>query len=270
MEAGGTRRRRRDVARAAATLVSLLLLGRAAQGECAHPYFPTRIGTEWVYAEVSAGPYSTLDLQTTERVVGVSGSKVVIEVSNAKSGSFHGQHFEDSDRYQMEALCDAAGLRKPRRPRKNEQVEEEGPWLAPASLLSPGKTWTHRLRTVTTRVHESRRRGTSRTEDRVSFSETFTVQGVERVEVPAGRFDAVKVVVQRESDVKLDMNDMPPDIQAKLGQMGPIVARETVEVLWFAKGVGLVKEASARSPSVVDTAATTKALVRFTPGSPRP
>jgi hypothetical protein len=257
-------------------LLGLAALGGAsARAECGHPYYPSLVGMEWTYTSLRAGTSHTMTDETVERIVAIDGPRVVFDVTSSEAGQFKGQRLDKSEAYQVAAHCDGAGVRKPTRIVKHEQqTEEEGVWLARPSQLQPGKTWTHRFSSLTSHERTSRRRGATKIEYRMGVSELFTVHGFERVQVPAGEFDALKIVVERQHETKIDTTNMGPRAEAMLdgleGRLGtPLVAKQTVEVLWFAKGVGLVKAGTAASRSAVGSTATTKELVRFSPGAGR-
>jgi hypothetical protein len=154
-------------------------------------YYPTRVGATWVYQHEESGEL------TTERVTDVveKNGAMIVTVSKVTDGARYAPRIYAVNRSGVYVLYAGTARFNP-------------PVCDIMSPCKPGDKWD-----VVTGLAEIP----------PSFSSRRTVVAVERVEVPAGRFDAVRVAVSYHQD------DRP----------GP--PRYTC---WFAAGVGVVKVAS--------------------------
>jgi hypothetical protein len=124
-----------------------------------------QVGDRWVYDWTSG----------TE-----SGSKTieVVELRDLKGVRYYVVRLGDSEHYYTHALHWAAAIREQK---VEARMVPPQPWFM--WPLVPGARWTHQGRF-------EQREGVATYDDR------FTVIGAESVEVPAGRYEAIKVVRQ--------------------------------------------------------------------------
>jgi hypothetical protein len=159
--------------------VVLLTLAGCAAGASA----PTQAGTR-AEPPPSAAPLAAPAWQVGDRWVydwtfgKESGTKTieVIEVRNVNGVRYHVVRLGDAEHYYTAALHWAAAIREGK---VEARMVPPQPWFV--WPLAPGARWTHQGR------FEQR-------EGVVTHDDRFTVIGQESVEVPAGRYEAVKLV----------------------------------------------------------------------------
>jgi hypothetical protein len=207
--------------------------GYAAQTACDHPYFPLRQGATWTYS-ADYGNY-------TWTVVEVSG-----DLQNA-TATMRLEMTELSIDYHW--TCDTEGLVSYDYGSVSggglseafsfEVTAEEGAWLLPADQLVPGATW------VSAYTMQSSMPGAGQNLSIVtSVNDTYTVAGLDTTTTDAGTFDTVQIDSSGhyESDVAGLQN----------------ISFDTANTVWFAYGVGMVRQQSTSSGE-----ATTTTLVSY-------
>jgi hypothetical protein len=182
---------------------------------CDHPYFPARDGANWTYESLDGG---TVVWEITS--TSADGTEAVMEADLTSP--------EGVIEAIVNMICGDFGISAPELaftglPSGAEvtQITEEGVFLLPADQLTEGATWTSVVM-ISAELPGSVVFEIERVVD-------YAVVGFEEVTVPAGTFDALKV----RSENMLNINVAGRSIQT-----------DNVNILWFAEGVGLVKEAS--------------------------
>jgi hypothetical protein len=199
-----------------------LLATPALAGGCDHPYFPIKQGQTLVYAYPEAG------MQVTMVVSKVDGNHFTYDVTTkigaggTTSSVVHGECTAQG--FSSDA---AAGSRSA----TSRVVTRTGTQFGPASQMKVGGTWT----SGTTSENESPQHGMVRSET----TSTSKVVAKERVKVPAGDYDTLKI--ESVTEMKNTMTG-PGAAQAAKAGFGTITVKGT---MWIAEGVGLVKTATA-------------------------
>lgn len=196
-----------------------------AWARCSHPYFPTNVGNEWVYEDSSKN-------ETSMRVTKNEGNEVEL-ASTMKDLKEPGKDVEST----FSASCDKNGMQinfgemfatvqgRSGMGMKVSADDVKGVSFPPASKLKKGESWKQ-TRTM--------RMGTSENPNAIQMEMEIenTVVGTEKVEVPAGKFNAIKIKFT--SETRMHMPGMPamPNSPGSMSGSGYI---------WIAKGVGVVK-----------------------------
>ena len=183
---------------------------------CDHTYFPVREGASWTF-ETLDGESSTWSIVS----VSEDGASAVMEADLVSPET------EELVQATVNLICDETGISAPELAftglpfgAQVASIEEDGFFLLSDDALVEGTTWES-----TVRVEAVLEGGMS---FEVVRHATYVVETVEEVTVPAGTFTAVRV----RSDFTIDIVAGGAPIQSSGAQY-----------LWFAEGVGLVKEA---------------------------
>lgn len=229
-----------------AACVVALGVGQSAWADCAHPYFPTKVGTEWHFQ----------DNQKNEHVIKVlksEGKKVLLE------GTFIDPENKDNElKSNFSAYCDDSGFKMliaemfvTAAPSgmgglKASFEDTSGVTLPPPAKMKVGESWNQ----STTMVF-----GTA--EMPAAMKATMKIKneivGKEKVTVAAGTFDAFKI--QFTSQTQMAMPGMP----VPMGSAGNMSGSGT---LWVAKGVGVVKHTDSAQTGNGQSSETTTELVK--------
>ena len=211
--------RKTTLAALAAASLSLVPLPAAASG-CDHPYFPIKQGQKLVYAYPAAG------MTVTMVVAKVDGTHFTYDVTTTPatgapvSSVVHGE-------------CTAQGFssesESARRGATTKVIARTGTQFGPASQMKVGGTWTSGT-TSETDANDMK--------VRTETTSTSTVVAREKVRVPAGEYEALKI----ESVVEI-ANTMSGPNAAKMAKAG-LGHMKHKGTMWIAEGVGLVKTQS--------------------------
>jgi hypothetical protein len=171
------------------------------------PYYPTAVGTKWVYDQ--NGREMTWEVSAAEARAGETLVTITQTITGGEpeaivktSVSARGVYKLEVGPFKIDPVCE---LRFP---------------------VKAGDTWP---------VHVPSQKGGLQ-----GWTGTVTVGDVEEIEVPAGKFRAVRVDV------------------VMTGEGGRVLAEPRRHTNWYAPGVGLVKTTSGKDPN--------RALKAFTPG----
>ncbi len=193
-----------------------------AQSACDHPYFPLRQGATWAYR---ADEYSY-----TWTVIEVTG-----DLQNA-AATMRLEMTDFSIDYHW--TCDSGGLVSYDYGSANasglgegftfEVTSASGAWLLPAEQLVPGAAWESAY------TMESSMAAAGQDISVVtSVNESYTVAGFESSTTEAGTFDTVRI-------------DSSGHYQSDMAGLSNI-AFDTSNTVWFAYGVGMVRQESTSS-----------------------
>jgi hypothetical protein len=203
--------------------VVTLLTSPASAGACDHPYFPIKQGQKLVYDYPGAG------MQVTMVVSKVEGNNVTWDVTTSIRGGgapvstvVHGECTAQGYSTDADAAHGAHGAR-------TRVLSRTGTQFGPSSQMKVGGTWT----SGTTSESEAPNM-TVHTET----SSTSKVVAKERVKVPAGDYQALRI--DSVMEMKSTMSGPNAAKMAKAG-FGTINVKST---MWIAEGVGLVKSQS--------------------------
>lgn len=184
---------------------------------CEHPYYPLRQGATWTYL-------------ITGTLLPDEQRQVVTELIN--TGGTTAVTIQTIGITATQALCTSTGLFFQAYPTFTgvvnhaiaETTHAEGAFLPPEGQLTPGAMWHtyYNLRSPLTRVIDGVAQTVVLT---TSIRLTFEVIDTERVTTPAGVFDTLKINLHTTAHLSLSHQ---PEIDYD-------------QVLWFARGVGLVK-----------------------------
>ena len=190
---------------------------------CDHPYFPAVEGASWTYtsADSAVGPYSFTDSIANLRPDGFT-----------LRGDFDGlvRTQEWSCRPDGLALLDYSGMGAAQVTTDALQVEFETTGMTGITLpagLAPGDEWSQSFEISGSVILqgglESSAEGTATTENRAT--------GIESVTVAAGTYDALRI----ERTILIDLT-------IQFGESGMPITFTSEEVVWFAEGIGWVKD----------------------------
>lgn len=217
--------------------LSIALTPALSFAECNHPYFPAKAGTTWTYQDKDGG-------HNVMTVKGVEGSKVMMnaKVEKGAKSAEEGKKKKKKDKGEaagpteisMVGECTAEGVRmnmggiqvKGAQGMEVKTVSQSGYSLAPASKLTAGSTWTEESK-------NSMGGEGAPVQMSMTNKTVHKVIGTEKVKVPAGEFDAVKI----EGDIETVMS-MEGPMAAMMPKQPPQKGKSTT---WVAKGVGVVK-----------------------------
>lgn len=217
--------------------LSIALTPALAYAECNHPYFPAKAGTTWTYQDKDGG-------QNVMTVKGVEGSKVSMDAKVVKAAGAEGEGKKKKKKdkggddgpteVSMLGECTAEGVRmnmggiqvKGAEGMEVKTVSQSGYSLAPAAKLTAGSTWTEESK-------NSMGGEGSPVMMSMANKTVHKVIGTEKVKVPAGEFDAVKI----EGDIETVLT-MEGPMAAMMPKQPPQKGKSTT---WVAKGVGVVK-----------------------------
>jgi len=190
---------------------------------CDHPYFPAVEGASWTYAsdDSSVGPYSFTDSVTNLRSDGFT-------LRGDFDGLIRTQEWSCSE--DGLALLDYSGMGAAQVVTNDLQVEFQTTDMSGITLpagLAPGDEWAQEFTIAGTLVLtngvESSAEGTA--------SSTNHAVAMESVSVAAGTFDALRI----ERTIVIDLH-------VQYGETTIPVQVNSQEVVWFAEGVGMVKD----------------------------
>jgi hypothetical protein len=196
-----------------------LVASPASAGACDHPYFPIKQGQKLVYAYPAAG------MQVTMVVSKVDGNHFIYDVTTSIPGGsaptstvVHGECTAQG--YSTDTAAAAS------HGAKTKIISRTGTQFGPSSQMKVGGTWT----SGTTSESEAPNM-TVRTET----SSTSKVVAKERVKVPAGDYEALRI----DSVVEMKSTMSGPNA-AKMAKAG-FGTMNVKSTMWIAEGVGLVK-----------------------------
>jgi hypothetical protein len=185
---------------------------------CDHAYVPTRVGSRWTYRMQDGSEVDWVIVSAEE------AGAVLEAVLPGESGP---------SMVTVNITCDASGIAAPELGFAGfpggvtvKQLEADGVFLLPAEDLQPGATWMASV-SLTAEFED-----TPGFEVQIMREVTYTVVGLEPVEVPAGTFDALRV----RSDFTITI-DTGTNLVTNMGS----------EEIWFVEGIGIVREASGGS-----------------------
>ena len=217
-----------------AAAVALAPLAATAAPACPSAWMPMLRGAEWTYRN-TAGERVTLQVSGAD-----SRNGFVIATIDTLAPVAAGEKSEGTGEpvLQTTFLCTADGLDLPfgeavtAGRMRIETMKQEGTTLPTPAKLVPGATWTSsRTLRITAGDHISRSR----------IASTHTAGGMEKVETPAGTFDAMRI------DVELSVTSIV-DSPRSTSVAGSLLPTKGSSHQWFAKGVGLVKMTTEVSP----------------------
>jgi hypothetical protein len=190
---------------------------------CNHRYFPAVDGASWTYtsADSAVGPYSFTDSITNMRSDGFT-----------LRGDFDGlvRTQEWSCGPEGLALLDYSGMGAAQVTTDALQVEFETTGMTGLTLpagLAPGDEWTQSFEISGNAVLQG---GLESSAEGTATAENLAI-GIESVTVAAGTFDALRI----ERTILLDL-------MIQFGESGMPVTFTSEEVVWFAEGIGWVKD----------------------------
>ncbi len=206
-----------------AALIGILLFPAlpapaGAATNCDNPYVPAREGISWTYA--------------VTRKSGGSGSQWTLSVEKVTAGGFDWRYTFPQASFTVTFTCTPAGLSAPGFGLTQiaqvsggtfEITSHSGVGYAPPDKWTVGNSWSASSEGTFTRGGQ-----------KFTFKRTGTFQVLarERVTVPAGAFDALKLLLTVKGEV------------GGGGATQPLDARITQ---WYASGVGLVRQEDATS-----------------------
>lgn len=237
----------------ALTIASVSFSVPAAAAECSHPYFPAKTGTTWAFKDSNGS-------QNVMLVTGVEGSKIKIDVKiEAKKETEKGKSAPAPTEVSLEAECTAEGVRmnlsgfqvKGLSGAEMKTISQSGYSLAPASKLKPGATWTEE-------VTSSMSATDSPVQMKMASKTVHTVIGTEKVKVPAGEFEAVKI----EGNAERTMT-MEGPMAAMMPKQPPVKGKSTT---WLVKGIGVVKTENTLTDAKGQPQVNVSELVRYSIG----
>ena len=193
--------------------------GYAAQSACDHPYYPLRQGATWTYA-FDGGSYTwtvtevTGDLENATAIVHFELEGVAVDYHwNCTQAGVVSYDFGNFSVAELGSDIDF------------EVTSASGAWLLPPDQMVPGATWDNAYTMQTS--YSVGGQNVSMTTD---VAETFTAAGVESLTTEAGTFDVLRV------DTSSNMN--------MTISIGPGTSTTSAGTLWFAYGVGLIRNQS--------------------------
>ncbi len=208
-----------------AGLIVLLLIPAVPAGaasSCDNPYLPAREGLSWTYS--------------VTRKTGGEGSQWTLSVSKVTAGGFEWRYAFPQASFTASFTCSAGGLAAPgfglgqvaaAMGGTYEITSSSGVVFAAPDKWKVGASWT-----------ASSEGSISGGGQKYPFKKSLTVEVVarERVTVPAGGFDALKLVLTQKGE---------------LGAGGAAQPLNYTITQWYASGVGLVRQEDAFSVHVL-------------------
>jgi hypothetical protein len=193
---------------------------------CDHPYLPVRVGSAWVYADDEG---NSLEWNVTQIYGDLGSACALVEVTSVVEG----QTSTNTAKW----YCDSDGIFAA----EWEPIPTVAPdimyaytirWdgilLPPAEYLFVGSNWINDYEnTYDILVDEA----FYPSQFCINHAEQFTVQGIDKITVPAGEFDAVKVAALITQQ----------DAKSNVGRQIIFEICRGSENVWLAKGVGLVR-----------------------------
>jgi hypothetical protein len=201
--------------------------GYTGQNACDYPYNPLRIGATWEYSD----PYSTYSQTVTAATGGPSQTTVTEASTSAYSGGSANQTYDTTcgpdgiEGFQMQFGGAGQGTTG-----KMTMTAHSGHSLVPPSEMAPGTTWSDAVTWVD--VVTQADKVVTMTMD---VTDTYTAVGVESVTTPAGTFSAIRV-----DTVSTSLTTNP-----SLPAGSQVMTYTSAMTTWYARGVGMVKWASA-------------------------
>jgi hypothetical protein len=208
------------LAAAALAVMACTLVAAPALAACDHPYFPIKQGEKYVYAQAGTG------IAVTEVVSKVDGNHFTYDVTSSGIPGAASTSVVTGE-------CSSTGFTINRAPTSRagatvKILASTGSAFGTPEQMKIGGSWVSTL-SIETESKNSTFRSDTKSTSRVVASE--------RVKVPAGEFEALKI----ESLVEVTTT-MSSSTAKKTPQMPTIKGKLT---LWVVKGVGLVKSQSA-------------------------
>jgi hypothetical protein len=192
---------------------------------CDHPYFPMKQGEKYVYAKQG--------IQITEVLTKMNGSSFTFEsMADGKAGAASAVAVTSIGECSADGLTmDIAGVTTSRGT-KIKILKHSGTDFGAPAQMKVGGSWSAAVSKEVT---------TGNVTMTIDTKFAYRVVAAERVKVPAGEYDALKV----ESDVHQSMTASGPGA-AQIPKREP--THNTI-TMWIVKGVGLVKsQSSATEP----------------------
>lgn len=193
---------------------ALFLTSPLASAGCDHPYFPLAPGKTFVYEKSG--------FQTTQVVTKLVGNTFTFESKSGPKGAemsvtTTGECSADGITLNMGADTPSKGTQQIR------TLKHSGSDVGPPGQMKVGGAWTSAL---------TREMTAGTVKVLISTKSTYKVVAAEKVKVPAGEYDALKIETETATTTK------------KAGSPRSEVTRSKTTT-WLVKGVGLVKSQSA-------------------------
>jgi hypothetical protein len=197
------------------------------QTACDHPYFPMRIGSMWKYVDDGG---NTLTWNVIEVTGDLGSANAVVEVTTVVEGQTSSKTAEWN--------CDADGIFAaewapiptviPDDLLYSYTFRWDGILLPPPENLFVGSAWSNDYENTYDILMDE---VVYPSQLCINHAEDFTVQSIDKIIVPAGEFDTVNVaafITQQDATSTLSHQTIFQ------------ICRES-EIVWLAKGVGLVR-----------------------------
>ncbi len=221
-------------------IAAILTVPSFANAECKSTYWPLKAGNTWSYAnEDGTQPYAS-------RVVKVDGDRVTFESATVSAkGAKDPKAANDPNDATMsfEGVCLKEGLRvnmqmsgtsEKGNQAKLETASEEGYSFPADGAVKLGAEWTEtRVMKMSAGGGDPKAQGIAM---KMVMKTKHKIAAKESVKVPAGTFDAFKVVSESETTMEME----GPMAAMMKGMAG--APQKSTHTMWIAKGVGMVKQ----------------------------
>lgn len=193
---------------------ALLVTSPLASAGCDHPYFPLAPGKTFVYEKSG--------VRTTQVVTKLVGKTFTFESTSGPKGAettvtTNGECSADGITLNLDASTPSKGTQQIR------TLKHSGSDVGPPGQMKVGGAWTSAL---------TREMTTGTVKILISTTSTHRVVAAEKVKVPAGEYDALKIETETET-------------ATKKGGRPRSEATRSKTTTWLVKGVGLVKSQTA-------------------------
>jgi hypothetical protein len=196
------------------------------QTACDHPYFPMRIGSTWEYIDDDE---NTVTWSVTDITGDLESARAFVEVISVVEGQ--------TSRNTVKWICHTNGIFAaewepvptilPDDISYVYTIRWDGALLPPPEYMFLGSSWCNNYENTYDRMVDDLYLQLC-----VNYAEEFTVKGIDKIQVPAGEFDAVNVAAS------IAQQNATPS------HLGPPIIYETcqeIKNVWLAKDVGLVR-----------------------------